>query len=206
MSRMLRGRAARAWSACTALSLLAVLVCSASALGADPPPLPKPDPPPKSNPVPPPPRPVVAPQPVAPVAVAPVVVQPTAAERRAAAVRQALAARRARARVARARARVARARSQRIAAKRRAAPNAPAVPRPELASPGGSSGTSALPFLLVACGAALALLGLALTPAWVVPWSHASRVLEEHRDELGVLGAMSLVATVVFFLLVQVTT
>jgi hypothetical protein len=50
------------------------------------------------------------------------------------------------------------------------------------------------------------LVGLALTPAWVVPWSRASRLLDERRDELGVLGAMSLVASVVFFLLVQVTT
>lgn len=70
---------------------------------------------------------------------------------------------------------------------------------------GSSSSSVALPFLLVAFTAALLMLGLALTPARAVPWSRASRVLEDRRDEIGVIGAMSLVATMVFFLLVQVT-
>ena len=39
-----------------------------------------------------------------------------------------------------------------------------------------------------------------------VPWNRASQLLEDRRDELGVMGAMSLVATLLFFLLVQVTT
>jgi hypothetical protein len=49
------------------------------------------------------------------------------------------------------------------------------------------------------------MLALALTPARAVPWSYVALALEEHRDELGVIGVLSLVATMVFFLLVQVT-
>ncbi len=68
------------------------------------------------------------------------------------------------------------------------------------------SSSSALPYLIAAFGAAFLMLGLALTPARAVPWSRAARVLQDRRDELGVLGAMSFLATVLFFLLVQVTT
>jgi hypothetical protein len=64
---------------------------------------------------------------------------------------------------------------------------------------------SARPFLVAAFGAALLMLGLALTPARAVPWSRAARALSDRRDELGVLGVMSLFATMLFFLLVQVT-
>jgi len=84
----------------------------------------------------------------------------------------------------------------RVGSKTRLAPPAAAA----------SPSSSALPYLIVTFGAALVMLGLALTPARAVPWSRASRVLQDRRDELGVLGAMSLVATVLFFLIVQVTT
>lgn len=69
-----------------------------------------------------------------------------------------------------------------------------------------SSSASAIPYLIVAFGLGLLLLGLALTPATAVPWSRASRVLEDRREEFAVLGGMGLVATVFFFLLGQVTT
>jgi hypothetical protein len=67
------------------------------------------------------------------------------------------------------------------------------------------SSPSALPYLIAAFAAALVMLGLALTPAWAVPWHRASRALEARRDELGVIGGTSLVATVLFFLFVQAT-
>jgi hypothetical protein len=72
------------------------------------------------------------------------------------------------------------------------------------ASGSGSSGV-ALPILLLAFLSAVVLLGLALTPTRAVPWSRASHALEDHRDELGVIGFFALVATMVFFVLVQVT-
>ena len=53
--------------------------------------------------------------------------------------------------------------------------------------------------------AAILMLGLALTPARAVPWQRASDAIDAHREELVVLGALSLFATMVFFLLVQVT-
>jgi hypothetical protein len=68
-----------------------------------------------------------------------------------------------------------------------------------------TSSSSALPYLLVAFTVALLMLGLALTRAWAVPWSRAARVLDNRRDDFGVVGAMSIVATVLFFLLFQVT-
>ena len=67
------------------------------------------------------------------------------------------------------------------------------------------SSNSGLPFLLVAFSLALVLLGLALTPAWAVPWRRGARALEERREELGVMGATGVVATVVFFLLIELT-
>jgi len=201
---MLWGRATRTWSACTALALLACFAFAPSVYAAGP----KPDPPPQAKPPPPPPPappPVVAPQPVSPEPVSPqpappqpdppavfvpAVVHPTAAERRAAAQRAIAVA-----------ARIAR--TERIAAQRPVA--TPRAQRRELSSPASDGSASALPFLIVAFGTALVLLGLALTPAWAVPWHRASRALEERRDELGVIGGMSLVATLLFLLLVEVT-
>jgi hypothetical protein len=78
---------------------------------------------------------------------------------------------------------------------------------PPLAAGASASGSSpvALPILLIAFLSAVVMLGLALTPTRAVPWSRASHVLEDHRDELGVIGFFALVATMVFFVLVQVT-
>jgi hypothetical protein len=138
-----------------------------------------------------------------------VVVHPTAAEQRAVAKRRATA-RRTKLRAARleraaalkrATAALERATAVRVKARERATTQL--SPRAAGAS---SSSPSALPYLLVAFGAALLMLALALTPARAVPWSRAARVLQDRRDELGVLGAMSFLATVLFFLLVQVTT
>jgi hypothetical protein len=80
------------------------------------------------------------------------------------------------------------------------------LPPPLAAGPSGSSSSGlGLPLLLLAFAAAIVMLGLALTPSRAVPWSRASYLLEQHRDELGVLGFFALVATMVFFVLVQVT-
>jgi hypothetical protein len=138
-----------------------------------------------------------------------VVVHPTAAERRAVEERRA-AARRAKLRAARLEQAAALKRAT-AALERATAPGAKARERATTQlSPGAAgaspSSPSALPYLLVAFGAAVLMLSLALTPARAVPWSRAARVLQDRRDELGVLGAMSFLATVLFFLLVQVTT
>jgi hypothetical protein len=69
----------------------------------------------------------------------------------------------------------------------------------------GASSNWRMAFLFALFSPALLLLALALMPAQVVPWSRASRALEARRDELGLLGAMGLVATIAFFLLVEVT-
>lgn len=197
MVREFGGRLQRIVAA-TALTILGLLAFSVPALGAgDPPPFPKPDPPPKATP---PPAPHVsgppAAQPAAPVVVAPAapaVVHPTAAERRAAEARRAQ----------RKAARVARAR--RSAAKKLAAAHRRERAQPSIVTAGGTpSSGSAIPFLLVTFSAVLLILGLALTPAWAVPWGRASRALEARREELGIIGATGLVATLVFFLLVQV--
>jgi hypothetical protein len=69
---------------------------------------------------------------------------------------------------------------------------------------GASSSGSAFPLLAIAFGVGVLLLGLAVTPARAVPWGRASRALDGSRDELGVVGGMAIVATALFFLLVQV--
>jgi hypothetical protein len=197
------GRAAAA----ALVALFGGLIVVLPAPAADPPPLPRPDPPPIVKRAPPPPvvQPAapqpVAPQPVAPAPapvavapapVAPAVKRPTAADRRARAARRA-----ARAEAARIRAAVARLSH----APRREKSRAPLV---AVSDPGPGSSTSTLPFLLVALATGLLFLGLALTPAWAIRWSRVSHVLEERRDELGVLGAMSIVATALFFVIVEV--
>jgi hypothetical protein len=120
----------------------------------------------------------------------PAVGHPTPAESRAAAKRIAVVA-----------ARIAR--TQRLAVQRSVATSS--VRRRVLSSSAADGSGSALPFLVVAFGAALLLFGLALTPARAVPWHRASRALEDRRDELAVIGGMSLVGTLLFFLLVEVT-
>jgi hypothetical protein len=187
--------------AAAGLTLVGLLAFSVPALGADPRPVPKPDPPPKANPPAPPPAPApVAPAPVAPapVALAPSVVHPTAAERRAAAEQRAAAKRRAKRKAARA-ARAAAAKKLGAAHRSERANDVLAAGSP------GSSSSSGLPFLLATFSLALVLLGLALTPAWAVRWRRGGRALEEHREELGVMGATGVVATAVFFLLIEVT-
>ena len=197
MDRGWGGRARKA-AAVVALALFGMFALSVPALSAgDPPPVPKPDPPPKAVPPPPPVSRPPAPQPVSPVApvvTAPAVVHPTAAERRAAAQRSA------RRKAARA------ARAKRVAAAKLTAAHRRERAQTQLAAGSDTQSSSwGLPFLLAVFGAALLMLGLAVTPARAVPWSRASRVLEDRRDEFGVMGAMGLVATFVFFLLVQVT-
>jgi hypothetical protein len=128
------------------------------------------------------------------------VTHPTAAERTAVRKRARTARRAAQLKAARLKATRARRRAARDALVIRAQP-----PRLAAGASGSGSSSLALPFLLVAFTAALIMLALALTPARAVPWSRVSLALEDHRDELGVIGALSLVATVVFFLLVQVT-
>jgi len=213
MARGWGRRAQKAVVAC-ALTLLGALAFSVAAFGAaDPPPIPRPDPPPKAPPpapqpvAPPAPQPVAppAPQPAAPPALQPPAIAPVAAPRVAGptpAQRRAAAARRAKRKAAR----VARAKA--VAAQKRAAADRRERAQALLvASRGGDTPSSSwgTPFLLVAFSAALLLLGLALTPARAVPWSRASALLEDRRDELGVMGGIGLVATFAFFLLVQVT-
>ena len=68
------------------------------------------------------------------------------------------------------------------------------------------TGTSkAVPFLLAGLFAAVLLLGVAVTPARAVPWKNVSRVLDDRRQELAVLGALGLVATGFFFLLAMMS-
>ena len=101
------------------------------------------------------------------------------------------------------------ARRKAAQAKRRSAQTTEQIraqPPPLVAGASGSGASSvALPILLLAFLSAVVMLGLAMTPTRAVPWSRASHALEGHRDELGVIGFFALVATMVFFVLVQVT-
>jgi hypothetical protein len=45
---------------------------------------------------------------------------------------------------------------------------------------------------------------MALTPARAVPWSRASRALEERREEIAALGGMGLFATGLLFFFVTI--
>ena len=195
------GRAARAAWVGVCLSLAFGVPAFAAGPKPDPPPIKHaPPPPPAPQPAPPPPQPAPPPPPVAitPAAPVPTVTHPTAAELRAkAAKRSALR------KAARAKRRAARA------AKRRPADGSVLIREqpPALVAGASGSGSSsvALPILLLAFLSAVVMLGLALTPTRVVHWSRASHALEDHRDELGVIGFFALVATMVFFVLVQVT-
>ena len=206
MCHMVRGWGGVPWKAvvATALTLIGVLAFSVPALGAgDPPPVPKPDPPPKVAPPPPPPVPATPPagDPACrPGAGGHAVRHPSDGGRDP---------RRGRA--------PSEAEGSPLPARR---PHRGKEGEPPIAAAGSRSrilsspvaaandtpsSSWGLPFILIAFSTALALLGLALMPARAVPWSRASRVLDDRRDEFGVIGAMGLVATVVFFLLVQVT-
>ncbi len=56
----------------------------------------------------------------------------------------------------------------------------------------------AVPFVAAATIAALLILGLALVPAYAVPWYRMSVVLEDHREQFAVAGAMTLLGAAVF--------
>jgi hypothetical protein len=59
----------------------------------------------------------------------------------------------------------------------------------------------AMPFVTAATIAGLLILGLALVPAYVVPWYRMSMVLEDHRGQLAVVGGMPLLAAAVVLVL-----
>jgi hypothetical protein len=167
-----------------------------------PPPAPPPAAPPPAAPPPQAPPPATV-QPPAPVAAAPA--GPSAATR--AARRRAAAARARRARRKAARLRAARIAAAKEAERRKlAADRVTAAANREGAAVASAepSGTNALPLLLAGLVVAAVLLGLALTPARVVPSSRAARLLEDKREEVAVLAAMGLFATGLFFLFVTV--
>ena len=46
--------------------------------------------------------------------------------------------------------------------------------------------------------AGLLIIGLALVPAYVVPWHRMSIVLEDHREQFAAVGATTLLGAAVF--------
>jgi hypothetical protein len=130
-----------------------------------------------------------------------------------------LAAQRAAAR-AKAAGRAARLKKQRREARRRAATKLAATKlaaeqreaardartRRFLTSPrGGGAGEAvsmAMSFVVAATVAALVILGLALVPAYVVPWYRMSIALDDHREQFAVMGGMVLVGAGLFFALI----
>ena len=56
----------------------------------------------------------------------------------------------------------------------------------------------AAPFVAAVAVAALLIMGLALVPAYVVPWYRVSIVLEDHREQFAVVGAATLLGVAVF--------
>jgi hypothetical protein len=96
-------------------------------------------------------------------------------------------------------------RAKRQAAERRedaAARTAAAAARNTTAGPPEASGARATPFLLAGLVAAFVLLGVAMTPAWAVPWSRAAHALAYHREHVALLGGAALL-TIAFCFLVQ---
>ena len=61
--------------------------------------------------------------------------------------------------------------------------------------------SEAMPFVTAATIAGLLILGLALVPAYVVPWYRMSIVLEDHREQLAVVAGMPLLGAAVFLAL-----
>ena len=55
-----------------------------------------------------------------------------------------------------------------------------------------------MPFVAAATVAALFILGLALVPAYVVPWYRMAVVLEDHREQFALAGAVTLLGAAVF--------
>jgi hypothetical protein len=66
---------------------------------------------------------------------------------------------------------------------------------------GANEAVRAMPFVTAATIAGLLIIGLALVPAYVVPWHRMSIVLEDHREQLAVVGGMPLVGAAVFLAL-----
>jgi hypothetical protein len=58
-----------------------------------------------------------------------------------------------------------------------------------------------MPFVATAALAALIILGLALVPAYVVPWHRMSVALEDHREQFAVVGTTALLGAGVVFVL-----
>lgn len=169
---------------------------------------PRPDPPPRPQPPPPPPPPATvhrAPPP--PVSSGPTAAQ-IAASRQAAARAQAARLRAERAKKARARkakaaqsaaAREARLRAERLKAGREAGHKTPASGLFDVSEPTDSASIGA--FAFIALGVGVALLGLALVPAYAVPWYRVARALEDRRGEIVLMGALGLFLAAAFFLL-----
>jgi hypothetical protein len=89
-----------------------------------------------------------------------------------------------------------------MAARARSAARRIARPVGATAYRGGGADQSvrrAVPFVVAATIAALLILGIALVPAYVVPWYGMSIVLEHHRQHFIVVGGMTLFGAGVFF-------
>jgi hypothetical protein len=67
---------------------------------------------------------------------------------------------------------------------------------------GGANETvgEAVPILATMTIAALLILGLALVPAYAVPWHRMSIALEAHREQVAVVGAGTFLAAAAVFL------
>jgi outer membrane biosynthesis protein TonB len=217
-----RGQSSRRFQA-SALVLIAIVVglagvnagpASAAGPRPDPPPVkPPPPPPPPVRPAPPPPPVFVQPPPPPPLAVQPPPPGPSAAE--------VLAAQRAAARAKAAQQKAERLKKQRRATRLAAAKRAAEARRSEAArrlararqiratsSPERGGGVAAsgsvreaVPFVAAATIAALFILGLALVPAYAVPWHRVSIALEDHREHFAVAGGMTLLGAGLFIML-----
>lgn len=196
---------------CVLLAISAAAASGTMAAGPkpDPPPRPQPPPPPPPAPVYRAPPPPVFVQPPPPVSSGPTAAQ-IAASRAAAARAEAdrLRAERAkkaakaaaRARKAKAAARKARLRDQRLRALQETAGRSAVSSKGLAAVPKARRSASVAAFAFGLLGAGVVLLGLALVPAYAVPWYRASRTLEARRGELALFGALGLFAAAFFLL------
>jgi hypothetical protein len=65
----------------------------------------------------------------------------------------------------------------------------------------GDAVHGAVPFVAAAIVAALFIFGLALVPAYVVPWYRVSMVLEDHRGHFTLVAGMTLLGAAIAFAL-----
>jgi hypothetical protein len=104
-------------------------------------------------------------------------------------------------------ARQKRAAAAKLAAARRAAEKREAARREAQArqlggtARDGGEANKAMPFVATAAIAALIILGLALVPAYAVPWHRMSIALQDHREQFAVVGGMTLLGAGLFFAL-----